>query len=153
VVSATFHGRDLFTPAAAHLALGVPMESIGPPIDPASLAKLDWPQATIGDGELETTVVYVDTFGNVKLSGVTADLLAALPDLELGDRVAVGDFEVPWVRTFGDVTAGELLLYEDSYGRLCLAQNQGNAAQRLDISESATVRISRAAQGKRQAAE
>jgi hypothetical protein len=160
VVSATFHGRDLFTPAAAHLSLGVPMESIGPPIDPASLENLDWPKPTIGEGELGASVVYVDTFGNVKLSGVTADLLAAAPDLEFGDLVSVGgDAEaetgrdVPWVRTFGDVRERELLLYEDSYGRLCIAQNQGNAAHELNLTEGNLVRLSRSRAKRRQAAE
>src|SRR5687767_13989959 len=52
VLSSTFHGRDLFTPAAAHLALGVPLEAIGPEIDPADLAPLDsWPEPVIKDGE------------------------------------------------------------------------------------------------------
>ncbi|HEV3486971.1 MAG TPA: SAM hydroxide adenosyltransferase, partial [Vicinamibacterales bacterium] len=48
-----------------------------------------------------------------------------------------------WAQTFGEVAAGECLLYEDSYGRLCIAQNQGNAAEALDLDEGAVLRISR----------
>ena len=69
VVSSTFHGRDLFAPAAAHLALGVPLDAIGPPIDPKSWSRLDWPSVVVRAGSLETTSIYRDTFGNVKLAG------------------------------------------------------------------------------------
>jgi len=157
VVSATFHGRDLFTPAAAHLATGVNLHEIGPPIDPSSLEKLEWPEAEVTDGLLRAMVIYRDTFGNVKLNGVTADLLAALDGINFGDMLAVEaggtTHSVPWVRTFGDVATGRLLLYEDSYGRLCIAQNQGDAAAALSIEEGAGVRISHADAREVQAAE
>jgi S-adenosylmethionine hydrolase len=149
VLTSTFHGRDLFSPAAAHLALGVPLDEIGPSIGPDSLAPIDWPQAIVGDGELEATVIYRDTFGNLKLSAVTADLLAALDGLEHGQRVTVAlghDVDartvgMPWAPTFGEVAVGGHLLYEDSYGRLCIAQNQGNAADSLGLAEDTRVRI------------
>lgn len=142
VVSSTFHGRDLFAPAAAHLAAGVPLEHIGPPIDPHSLATLDWPAPTVRFGELETSVIYVDTFGNVKLSGLTADLVEALGTLARGEELIV-EVDKPrarphvlrWVSTFGDVERGELLLYEDSYGRLCVAANQASAAKLLGLED------------------
>jgi S-adenosylmethionine hydrolase len=143
VVSSTFHGRDLFTPAAAHLALGVPIEEFGPPINPAELVALDWPSVVVRDGELDTTVIYRDTFGNLKLAGLTADLGVALPGLAHGDKVLVNKVEMAWAQTFGDVRKGECLLYEDSYGRLCIAQSQGNAAQELGLDEGSAVRISR----------
>jgi S-adenosylmethionine hydrolase len=152
VLTSTFHGRDLFSPAAAHLALGVPLESIGPPIDPHDLADIDWPPVIVRDGELETTVIYRDTFGNLKLAGLTADLLDALEGLEYGDPVSVERgtgsrrkrFEMIWSPTFGEVDVGGHLLYEDSYGRLCIAQNQGDAAKSLNLSEDSVIRITRA---------
>ncbi len=118
VLTSTFHGRDLFSPAAAHLALGVPLDEIGPPIDPATLEPIDWPRAVVGNGELEATVIYRDTFGNLKLSAVTADLLAALAGLEPGRTVTVGlgsgpqarRVEMPWAPTFGEVPVGGHLL-------------------------------------------
>lgn len=150
VVSSTFHGRDLFTPAAAHLAIGVQLEAIGPQLDPADLVAIDWPSVIVRDNELETTVIYRDTFGNVKLAGLTGDLQTSLPGLEPRDKVQVRlgksrakDTEMTWAQTFGDVTAGDYLVYEDSYGRLCIAQNQGDAAATLGLDEGTVIRISR----------
>jgi S-adenosylmethionine hydrolase len=145
--SATFHGRDVFAPAAAHLALGVPIDTIGRPVAVDALVPASWPQPTIGEGRLVSSVVYVDTFGNVKLSALAADMHAAFADLEAGDLlpVRVGGRQTPqtvvWARTFGDTAAGEMLLYEDSYGRLCIARNQGNAAELLGLSDNVTVTI------------
>jgi len=153
VVTSTFHGRDLFAPAAAHLALGVPLESIGPEIDSAELIDIDWPPVVVRPAELETTVIYRDTFGNLKLAGLTADLLDALEGIEHGDSVSVRlgsgkstrRVDMAWAPTFGEVELGGHLLYEDSYGRLCIAQNQGNAAESLGISEGDLVRVRRPA--------
>lgn len=151
VLSSTFHGRDLFTPAGAHLALGVPLEYIGPPVDPAGLAALDWPQVGVRPGELETAVIYRDTFGNLKLAGLTADLHEALGGIERGEELAVRvasggrrrTERVSWAQTFSDVAVGECLLYEDSYGRLCLARNQGSAAEALRLNEGTPLAITR----------
>jgi len=151
LVSSTFHGRDMFSPAAAHLAAGVPLEQMGSPIDPESLVTLAWPTPTVRFGEIELNVIYVDTFGNVKLSGLTADLVEALGTLQRGEElvVEVGSSDNPkahllrWVSTFGDVDPGAALLYEDSYGRLCIAVNQGNAAKKLGLAEDEVVVVSR----------
>src|SRR5438093_9475147 len=67
-VSRTFHGRDLFAPAAAHLALGVPLEGLGPPLDKEALARLDLPEPDLGSSRIRATVLYVDRFGNVQLN-------------------------------------------------------------------------------------
>jgi len=56
VLTSTFHGRDLFAPAAAHLALGVPLEAIGPEIDASELVQIDWPPVVVRKDELESTV-------------------------------------------------------------------------------------------------
>ncbi len=160
VVTATFHGRDLFSPAGAHLALGVPIDQMGPALDPAELTQIDWPSVIVRPAELETAVVYRDTFGNLKLAGQTADLLDALSGLEFGAQVSVrigkGRSRIvtmPWAPTFGEVGKGGHLLYEDSYGRLCIAQNQGNAAESLDISEGTVLRITRSQPKEGQATE
>src|SRR5438270_6845657 len=67
-VSRTFHGRDLFSPAAAHLALGVALGELGPPIDPDALVRLDLPQAEVGQSRIRATVLGVDRFGNIALN-------------------------------------------------------------------------------------
>jgi S-adenosylmethionine hydrolase len=151
VVSSTFHGRDLFAPAAAHLALGLPLESIGPELPVESLASVGWPEIVRGPGTLETSVIYRDTFGNLKLSALTGDLLGALDGIAHGDDVVltVSDagrrrqLQMKWAPTFGEVALGDHLLYEDSYGRLCIAQNQGNAALSLQLAEGDSVKIAR----------
>ena len=154
VVSSTFHGRDLFAPAAAHLALGLPLESIGPELPVESLANVGWPPVVCRPGTLDTTVIYRDTFGNLKLSALTGDLLGALDGIAHGDDVVltVNDADrqrqlaMKWAPTFGEVALGDHLLYEDSYGRLCIAQNQGNAALSLQLGEGDVVTIARPAE-------
>jgi S-adenosylmethionine hydrolase len=136
-VSATFHGRDVFAPAAAHLAAGVAFPSLGPALDPASLVPSPLPAPRVVEGGLATEIVYVDTFGNAKLSALTAELVAALGS-PAGRRfgVTLGDGRVhviPWSPTFGERRPGEPLLYEDSYGRVCIGVNQGNAAEALAL--------------------
>jgi S-adenosyl-L-methionine hydrolase (adenosine-forming) len=151
ILTSTFHGRDLFAPAAAHLALGVPLHAIGPEIDATELVQIDWPPVVVRSGELESTVIYTDTFGNMKLTGVTADLLDAIEGLEHGELLEVRFSDhaepvtMPWAPTFGDVAAGSYLLYEDSYGRLCIAQNQGDAATSLGVPEGSQIKVRRAA--------
>lgn len=150
VVTHTFHGRDLFAPAAAHLALGVPLDALGPRVEPEELTAIDWPPVIVRENELETSVIYRDTFGNVKLAGLAADFATALPGIAYGEVVDVHfrksrakPTEMTWAQTFGQVSAGEYLVYEDSYGRLCIAQNQGDAAETLRLDELTPVRITR----------
>jgi S-adenosylmethionine hydrolase len=145
-VSHTFHGRDLFAPVAAHLAAGTPIGDVGPAIDPSQLVRLILPKATVTDGGLDTSVLFVDSFGNCRLAGQPSDLAALRNRLEPGDRfsvrVGVDAFEAPWQPTFGAVEAGTLLLYEDAdYAGLAIGVNQGSAADRLGLAHDATLRI------------
>lgn len=134
-VSATFHGRDVFAPAAAHLTLGVTPPEFGPPV--TDLVRLPEPVVRARPGELVSEVLVVDRFGNVQLAATSADLRAA----GIEGRAAVEGMDVPLGRTFGDVRAGEALLYPDSGGRLALAINGGSAAAALEISEDQEVTI------------
>jgi S-adenosylmethionine hydrolase len=136
VVTSTFHGRDVFAPAAAHLARGASFESLGPAID-GPLVASPLPAARVADGAIETEVVYEDTFGNVKLSALAADVRDALGD-PVGRTFAITvdggrTLDLRWVRTFGDLDAGDPLLYEDSYGRACVGVNQGSAVASLGL--------------------
>jgi S-adenosylmethionine hydrolase len=148
VTSATFHGRDLFAPIAAHLALGEGFEAVGPAIEPDGLVRLALPSATVEPDRLATGVTYVDSFGNVRLAGRPADLAAALGPVEPG---AILEIELDgareratWHRTFGDATAGELLAYEDSSGDLAIAVSSGNASEALGAAAGARLSIRRA---------
>ncbi len=151
VVSSSFHGRDVFSPIAAHLAMGTPLASVGPALDPASLVRLEWPQPVVRPGELETVITHVLIFGNVTFAGTPADLEAAIGPLAPGQAVELefpgADGSTPtrertvWGETFGSVPAGASLLMPDSEGSLSLADNQGNAAERLGLARDRPVRI------------
>ena len=145
-VAPTFHGRDVFAPVAAHLANGIAFEQVGPTIDEGDLVDLRLPEASARDGGLDSAVLYIDTFGNVRVAGQPNDLEAAAGPLTPGRRfraLAVGTaHELPWVATFGDVRPGELLLYDDAdYAGLAFAVNQGSAADRLGLLPDDPVRI------------
>jgi S-adenosylmethionine hydrolase len=152
-ISSTFHGRDIFSPMAAHVALGGAFESVGPRVDLSSVASIDFPEAVASDGQLETSIVYIASFGNLHLAGSAADLARAFGTAEPGARFAVefvGDDgrpahveEAPYVRTFGETSVGTAMLYEDSFGRLGYADNQGDAARRLGARLDQRIRIRR----------
>ena len=142
-VSATFHGRDVFAPVAAHLAAGAEPADAGDPLDPDELARIELPEPR---QEGETVVAHaltIDRFGNVTLN-VTHGQLAGT-GLLLGRAVAVeagGERHLAkLVQTFADVSPGEVLVYEDSYRWLALAVNRGDAAAAMGLAPDAEVRL------------
>jgi S-adenosyl-L-methionine hydrolase (adenosine-forming) len=140
-VSRTFHGRDLFAPAAAHLANGVELAALGPAVDPDELVRLEIPAAEIGNNRIRATALGIDRFGNVALNVRRAELVAT--DLGAGTRVELtcrGDrFYAVAARTFADAPRGQLILYDDSYGSLALAVANGSAAQLLRAEEGTEI--------------
>jgi S-adenosyl-L-methionine hydrolase (adenosine-forming) len=142
-VSATFHGRDVFSPAAAHLALGLPAAELGPPIDPEGLVRLEVPEPELSERRILATCLYVDRYGNMQLN-VTREQLETL-GIVPGRRLRVGiggeQVEAVAVRTFADAERGQLMLYEDSYRNVALAVSRGNAAERFGVAASAEVEI------------
>jgi hypothetical protein len=142
-VSRTFHGRDLFSPAAAHLSLGVPLAELGPPIDPDALVRLDIPEPEVGLSRIRATILGVDRFGNISLN-LTRDHLDRA-SIVPGTRVelsARGErYYAVAARTFGDAGAGDLILYEDSYRNLAVAVSRGSAADLLGIEEGSEILI------------
>ena len=141
-VSASFHGRDLFAPIAAHLASGATLDQAGEPLDPSTLATLELPRAEPGDGRLLAHVLLADGFGNVMLDATPADLEAS--GLVPGEPVVVNGVLAAHASTFADVRPGGLLLYADSYGALSLAINRGSALDALVLQIDAPVEIAAA---------
>jgi S-adenosyl-L-methionine hydrolase (adenosine-forming) len=142
-ISRTFHGRDLFAPAAAHLANGVPLPDLGPPVDPEGLVRLDLPEPIIADGAITATTLYVDSFGNIALNLDRDDIQAlgigpgSRVELELsGER-----YYAVVARTFADARAGDVILYEDSYKNMSIAISRGSAAKMLRASAGQRIRI------------
>jgi hypothetical protein len=139
-VAATFHGRDLFAPAAAHLAAGAPLAQAGDPIAPDELVALELPEPRReDDGTLVVTVVGIDGYGNAQLSA-THEQLAGSP-LRLGAPLRVGGRPARMARTFAEIPSGELLVYEDAWRCLALAVNRGDAAAELGLAPGDDVRI------------
>jgi S-adenosylmethionine hydrolase len=139
-VSTTFHGRDIFSPVAAHVAAGVPFEEIGPPVD--GLVELQLPTARRDGETLETAVIFIDTFGNCRLAGTTADLGTIAAGRQFAVTMPAQRVRLPWYPTFGEAPLGEALLYEDAdYAGLGLAVNQGSAAERFGLELDAPVRV------------
>ena len=142
-VSRTFHGRDLFSPAAAHLALGIPLEALGPPIDPDALARLDLPQPEVGATRIHATVLSIDRFGNVQLNLERDHLEKAnvVPGTRVELQVGSERYYAVAARTFADARPGDIILYEDAYRNISIAISGGNAAAMFGISEGWDVRI------------
>ena len=139
-VSATFHGRDIFAPVAARIALGAGLVEVGAAVDPAALVALELPIARLEDGVLVAHAVYVDRFGNVQLDAHEVAFVLGQP---VGVATADGvSARARFGRTFADAAAGELLVYEDSDRRLAMAVNQGSAAERLGLAVGDELRIS-----------
>jgi S-adenosylmethionine hydrolase len=143
-VSSTFHGRDVFSPAAAHLAAGRDWTEAGPEV--TSLVKLEPRLATLGPRGIEGEVIGLDDpYGNLITDIREADF--ARLGWSLGDRVPLRldgrRRSIPYVRTFGDVPEGRPLLYIDSRGRVAVALNQRNISRAWNVLPPAAVSIPR----------
>ncbi len=161
--SRTFHGRDVFAPAAARIALGTDISpspsptslstSPGVPphvssdgslgallggteIDPSTLITLPDPVVAAGDGWIEAEVLTIDRFGNVQLAA-SAELLRQLPD-----SVTVGGCRAVRGETFADAPSGGLVVFGDSADRVAVAVNGGRAAVMLAVTPGDILRIS-----------
>jgi S-adenosyl-L-methionine hydrolase (adenosine-forming) len=142
-VSRTFHGRDLFSPAAAHLALGVALKELGPPVDPQALVRLDLPEPEVGQNRIRAVVLYVDHFGNVQLNLKREHLeqAAVLPGVTVELEIALDRYYAVAARTFADARAGDIILYEDAYANVAIAISGGSAAEMFGVGAGQEVRI------------
>jgi S-adenosyl-L-methionine hydrolase (adenosine-forming) len=142
-VSATFHGRDVFSPVAAHLAAGAELAAAGEPLEPSSLAVIELPEPRQEGDALVAHALIVDRFGNAGLN-VDHDRLAGT-GITLGEtvelEVGAERYLATYAQTFADVKPGELLVYEDAYRTLALAINRGDAAGTLGLGVDAEVRL------------
>jgi S-adenosylmethionine hydrolase len=142
-VSRTFHGRDLFSPAAAHLALGVGLSELGPPIDPGALVRLDVPTPEVGRNRIRAVVLYVDHFGNMQLNLRREHLEEAsvLPGVTVELELGVDRYYATAARTFADARPGDIILYEDSYGNIAIAISGGSAEALFEAGAGQEVRL------------
>ena len=143
-LSSTFHGRDIFSPAGAHLARGDDWADAGPALDLEKLVRLKNDTAAVDDGGLHGQVIGTDgPFGNL-VTNVPSTTFAKL-GYSLGDRVPVTiagiPYVLPFVKTFSDVSLGQGLLYIDSRGRLSVGIDQGNFAEMRHVAPPVPIEI------------
>jgi S-adenosylmethionine hydrolase len=138
-VSRTFHGRDVFAPAAAHLAAGMKLSDVGPAVDVATLVRLDVPGPMVADGTVGARVTATDGYGNVQLNATELDLDAAGVTTE--NVLVVNGRRLPRAGTFAELPEREPGLIVDSEGYLAIVVNHGNAAQMLGLAPGDTVII------------
>ena len=141
----TFRARDVFSPVAARLAAGLPVEAVGSPVPVAELERLTVRPPTVEDDHVHGEVVQVDHFGNLTLNLHRSDLEAA--GIMLGDDVELRcsgkTLTVPFALTYGEVGRGRLAVCEDSFRTVTIAVNQGSAAITLRARRADPMVISR----------
>ena len=142
---ATFHGRDVFAPAAARLAAGAPFSALGEPIDPRSLVALLLPEPRVEEGLLVGEVAGRDAFGNLQLFASGARLRQAgfVPGARIGVECCGAVHAATVARTFADVSPGALLVYPDAHDRVAIAVNGGDAAARLAVEPGEEITLRR----------
>jgi len=143
-ISSTFHGRDIFSPAGAHVARGDDFAQAGPSLDVSKLVRLDLKNATIDGSGLHGQVIGTDgPFGNLVLN-IPAETFFKL-GYKRGDRVPVTlagkSYIFPFVKTFSDVPVGKELFFIDSRGRLSVGIDQGNFSKVYKVGEGAELTI------------
>ena len=145
-ISSTFHGRDIFSPAGAHLARGDDWTQAGPELDVTKLVRLDMAASKFDDRGLSGEVVALDgPFGNLVTNISGDDFLKLGYGFGQVAHVTVNgrDLDLPFVHTFSDVPLKKPLLYIDSRGRLSLAVNQGSFAEAYAITPPVTLLIAK----------
>jgi S-adenosylmethionine hydrolase len=142
-VSATFHGRDVFSPAAAHLALGLDPGELGAVVEAESLVRLEVPQPEIGKRRIRSICLYVDRFGNIQLNLTARDVeqLGIVPGRRVEVELPVDRFYAIAARSFADARPGDIVLYEDAYQNIALAISRGNAAETFGVRAGTEVRL------------
>lgn len=139
-ISNTFHGRDIFTPVAAHILNGIAFDQIGPII--YDFVDLDFGKSEIKDKAVTGKVIYIDSFGNI-VTNIDRTSLNQVLNFDNKIMAFVGDKQVklPFLSTYNLVKKGEILATIGSSDLLEIAQNQGNAAKKLGIKVDDDIKI------------
>ncbi len=135
--SATFHGRDIFAPAAAHLAAGTPLEFFGPEIP--EIVTYKWAEASCTTESIKGWVLHIDRYGNL-ITNITSKMIKNLESKNV--KIYAGTFIINGVvKTFADVDEGEPVAFIGSSGMLEISINKGNASELLGINKGAPVTV------------
>jgi S-adenosylmethionine hydrolase len=147
-VSRTFHGRDVFAPAAAHLSLGVPAAVFGPPVDEG--VRIPFPRPRIGADAVEGEVIHVDRFGNL-ITNISEEILKGFvgqgtPEIWVAHHRTSGPYD-----SYEEGQGGEIFGIFGSSGLLEISMNRANTCEALGLSKGAHVRVSKSLGGRIQA--
>ncbi len=135
--SSTFHGRDIFAPAAAHLAKGVSPENFGPRVEDEQVEKVSLFTASKGKGAVRGEVIYIDHYGNAATNIRAEDF-----DPERVTHISVGELQFPRLhRSFFEVEVGKPLVYINSFGLLEIGVREGSAAGELGLEPGSKVEV------------
>ncbi|MBI2657429.1 SAM-dependent chlorinase/fluorinase [Candidatus Woesearchaeota archaeon] len=135
-VSPVFHGRDIFTPAAAYLSKGIKINGFGKEISPKNLARAPYEEAKAEGNKINAKVISINKFGSIHLNITHAEWdkfnikLNSFVALNLGNK----SLNLPHSATFGDVANGEPLIFKDDYGKMEIALNMGNFSKKYSVS-------------------
>jgi S-adenosylmethionine hydrolase len=145
-ISSTFHGRDIFAPAAALISQGLEPEICGRALEPSSLVRLEPPHWRVHTDGANADVIEIDRFGNVGLA-LPFDEFLPRPEILAVEIDGEGEGSPEWtarvVNTYGELRPGELGLLRDSWGQVALALNGASAAELLSVRRGMSVRVAR----------
>ncbi|MGB3291395.1 MAG: SAM-dependent chlorinase/fluorinase [Phormidesmis sp.] len=137
--SHTFHGRDIFAPAAAHLAKGVPIEALGDRLDAASLTSLEQLPFTCSANRCTGYLQYIDRFGNL-ISNIPGQVVPDRP-WQITLKTSFQSYDFPGIKTYSDMPTGSLSALIGSHGWVEIACCGGSAAQTLGAAVGAPVEL------------
>lgn len=141
---ATFHGRDVFAPAAAVLAAGeAEITDLGPEVTPDSVTPLMIPLVEHEDSAVRGEVLWIDHFGNAQTNITPADLhsIGAQPGDDLILRIGAIEHPLTWVTAYGDVDEGAGLVHVDSYGQIAVAVRGGRSDESYPLEDHISVTL------------
>ena len=135
-VSPVFHGRDIFTPAAAYLSKGIKMENFGKKLNSNKLIKAPYDEAMIKENKIEAKVISINKFGSLHLNILHNiwDKLNINLKTDIKLTLKNKKMEMPFMETFGQVGKGKPLIFKDDYGRIEIALNQGSFKNKYKVS-------------------
>lgn len=145
-VSHIFHGRDIFAPAAAYLAKGIPIENFGPKIDFNILSPAAFDEAVIENNKIIASVIQINKFGSVHLN-ISHEVWDEM-GIKVGDKIKLKltnqqEVILPVVNTFGEVSKGEYLILKDDYLRIAIAKNLGSFVADYPLTAGSELEVSK----------
>ena len=142
-VSPVFHGRDVFTPAAAWLSRGTPIEEFGPEIDHKKLVGAPYTEGDVMNKRVKAQVIHINRFGTIFINIKYDNFVKS--GIKYGDKITVEvnkrKIKTKFLKTFGEVPIGEPLVIPDDFGRIEIAMNQDNFSEKYKVKLLDTVKI------------